>query len=144
MKEVTLITDGACIGNPGPGGWACILRYNGHKKELYGAEPRTTNNKMELRAVIEGLQALKEPCRVTVLTDSQYVKNGITNWIHGWKRKGWKTMTGSPVLNRDLWQQLDAAAARHQVHWRWVRGHAGHADNERCDTLATRAAQRQS
>jgi ribonuclease HI len=144
MKEVTLITDGACIGNPGPGGWACILRHNRHKKELYGAEQHTTNNKMELRAVIEGLRALQEPCRVTVLTDSQYVKSGITSWIHGWKRKGWKTSTGSPVLNRELWQQLDEAAARHQVQWRWVRGHAGHRDNERCDTLATRAAQGQS
>jgi ribonuclease HI len=140
MKHVTLITDGACIGNPGPGGWACILRYDRHKKELYGSEPRTTNNQMELRAVIEGLRAIKEPCRVTVLTDSQYVKNGITSWIHRWKRKGWETVTGSPVLNRELWQQLDEAVGRHQVHWEWVKGHAGHADNERCDELATHAA----
>jgi ribonuclease HI len=142
MKEVTLITDGACIGNPGPGGWACILRYNGNMKELFGSEPHTTNNRMELTAVIQGLRAMKEPCRVTVVTDSQYVKNGITLWIHGWKRKGWKTSTGSPVMNRELWMALEEEAARHKVTWEWVKGHADHADNNRCDELATAAARR--
>ena len=140
MKEVTLITDGACIGNPGPGGWACILRYNGHTKELFGCEAHTTNNRMELTAVIQGLRAVKEPCRVTVVTDSQYVKNGITLWIHGWKRKGWKTSTGSPVMNKELWMALEAEVARHQVQWEWVKGHGDHADNNRCDELATAAA----
>jgi ribonuclease HI len=140
MKTVTLITDGACKGNPGPGGWACILRYNQHKKELYGSEPRTTNNRMELRAVIEGLRAVKEPCRVTVITDSQYVKNGITSWIHKWKRKGWKTATGTPVLNRELWMELDGQVSRHEVTWEWVKGHADHEDNNRCDELAQQAA----
>ena len=142
MKEVTLITDGACIGNPGPGGWACILRHNGHTKELFGCEGHTTNNRMELTAVIEGLRAMKEPCRVTVVTDSQYVKNGITLWIHGWKRKGWKTSTGFPVMNKELWMALEAEVARHQVSWEWVKGHADHADNNRCDELATAAARR--
>lgn len=140
MKEVTLITDGACIGNPGPGGWACILRHGRTAKELFGSEPHTTNNRMELTAVIQGLRAMKEPCRVTVVTDSQYVKNGITSWIHGWKRKGWKTTTGSPVMNKELWIALEEEAARHRVHWEWVKGHADHADNNRCDELATAAA----
>ena len=140
MKEVTLITDGACIGNPGPGGWACILRHNGHTKELSGSEPHTTNNRMELTAVIQGLRAMKEPCRVTVVTDSQYVKNGITLWIHGWKRKGWKTSTGSPVMNKELWMALEAEVARHKVQWEWVKGHGDHVDNNRCDELATAAA----
>jgi ribonuclease HI len=140
MREVTLITDGACIGNPGPGGWACILRHGQNTKELFGSEPHTTNNRMELTAVIQGLRAMKEPCRVTVVTDSQYVKNGITLWIHGWKRKGWKTTTGSPVMNRELWIALEEEAARHKVQWEWVKGHADHADNNRCDELATAAA----
>lgn len=140
MKEVTLITDGACIGNPGPGGWACILRHNRHTKELSGSDPRTTNNRMELTAVIQGLRAMKEPCRVSVVTDSQYVKDGITSWIHGWKRKGWKTTSGSPVMNKELWMALEEEAARHKVKWEWVKGHAGHADNNRCDELATAAA----
>ncbi len=140
MKEVTLITDGACIGNPGPGGWACLLRHGRHEKELFGSEPHTTNNRMELTAVIQGLRAMKEPCRVTVVTDSQYVKSGITSWIHGWKRKGWKTSSGSPVMNRELWMALEAEAARHRVNWVWVKGHAGHPDNNRCDELAAAAA----
>ncbi len=140
MKPVTLITDGACVGNPGPGGWACLLRYNRHKKELYGSEPRSTNNRMELAAVIHGLRAIKQPCRVTVVTDSQYVKNGITTWIHGWKRNGWKTQAKTPVLNKELWMELDDEVRRHQVHWEWVKGHASHEDNNRCDELATQAA----
>lgn len=144
MKAVTLITDGSCIGNPGPGGWACILRHNQHRKELYGSEPRTTNNRMELTAVIRGLRALKEPCEVTVITDSQYVKNGITNWISGWKRKGWITSAKTPVLNKELWMELEAQVARHRVRWEWVKGHADHDDNNRCDELAARAARNQS
>ena len=143
LKSVTLITDGACIGNPGPGGWACILRYNTKKKELYGSERHTTNNRMELTAVIRGLNALKEPCRVTVVTDSQYVKNGISQWIHGWKRRGWMTREKTPVLNKELWMALDEATQRHEVLWEWVKGHADHADNIRCDELATRAAREQ-
>ena len=144
MKAVTLITDGSCIGNPGPGGWACILRHNRHRKELYGSEPRTTNNRMELTAVIRGLRALKEPCEVAVITDSQYVKNGITSWISGWKRKGWITSTKTPVLNKELWLELEAQVARHRVRWEWVKGHADHEDNNRCDELAAEAARNQS
>lgn len=143
MKAVTLVTDGACLGNPGPGGWACILRYNGHHKEIYGSEPRTTNNRMELTAVISGLRVLKQPCCVTVVTDSQYVKNGITTWIHGWKRKGWMTSAKTPVLNKELWMALDAEVARHEVCWEWVKGHASHGDNNRADELATTAAREQ-
>lgn len=142
LKAATLTTDGACIGNPGPGGWACVLRHQHHKKELHGSEPRTTNNRMELTAVIQGLRALKEPCRVTVFTDSQYVKNGITSWIHDWKRRGWITKAKTPVLNQELWMALDEEVGRHEVHWEWVKGHAGHADNIRCDELAARAARR--
>jgi len=143
MKPVTLITDGSCIGNPGPGGWACILRHNQHRKELYGSEPHTTNNRMELTAVIRGLRALKEPCDVTVVTDSQYVKNGITSWISGWKRKGWITSAKTPVLNKELWIELEEQVARHQVRWEWVKGHADHNDNNRCDELAAEAARQQ-
>jgi ribonuclease HI len=131
------------LGNPGPGGWACILRYGGHKKELYGSEPHTTNNRMELRAAVEGLRALKEPCEVEVTTDSEYLKNGITNWIRRWKRNGWLTAQKKPVANQDLWQQLDELTSLHKVHWKWTRGHASHADNNRCDELATMAAARQ-
>ena len=143
MKKVHLITDGACIGNPGPGGWACILRYNSHKKELWGSEPQTTNNRMELRAAIEGLRALKEDCDVEVVTDSEYLKNGITTWIHGWKRKGWMTAAKKPVINQDLWKELDEQVARHKTTWSWTKGHASHADNNRCDELATQAARDQ-
>ncbi|HYM10328.1 MAG TPA: ribonuclease HI [Bryobacterales bacterium] len=143
LKPVTLITDGACIGNPGPGGWACILRHNHHTKELYGAEPRTTNNRMELTAVIEGLRALKQPCQVTVVTDSQYVKNGITQWIERWKRKGWMTKAKTPVLNKELWMALEQEVEKHDVTWEWVKGHADHADNIRADELATWAAREQ-
>jgi ribonuclease HI len=143
VKKVQLITDGACLGNPGPGGWACILRYGPHKRELYGYSPHTTNNRMEITAAIEGLRALKEPCAVEIVTDSEYVKNGITKWIDGWKRRNWLTSGREPVLNRDLWQDLDQEASRHKSHWIWTRGHASHADNNRCDELATRAARLQ-
>jgi len=144
VKKVQIITDGACIGNPGPGGWAAILRYNEHRKELWGSEPQTTNNRMELRAAIEGLRALTEGCAVEVVTDSEYLKNGITTWIHGWKRKGWMTATKKPVINQDLWKALDAEAARHHTTWVWTKGHASHQDNNRADELATRAAREQS
>jgi ribonuclease HI len=140
MKQIQLITDGACIGNPGPGGWACILRYKGHTREFSGYEPSTTNNRMELRAAIEGFRALREPCEVEVVTDSEYVKNGITTWIHGWKRNGWKTASKKPVVNQDLWNELDQIASTHKVRWTWTKGHADHEDNNRCDELATRAA----
>jgi len=139
LKHVQLITDGACLGNPGPGGWACLLRYNHHKRELVGSEPHTTNNRMELTAVIEGLKAMREPCAAEVVTDSQYVKNGITQWIHGWKRNGWRTADKKPVKNVDLWKRLDAALGEHDVRWHWVKGHAGHAMNERADQLAVAA-----
>jgi ribonuclease HI len=143
MKKVQLITDGACIGNPGPGGWAAILRHDGNNKEIYGSEPHTTNNRMELRAAIEALRTLNEQCEVEVVTDSEYLKNGITTWIHGWKRKGWMTAAKKPVLNQDLWQELDKQVARHKTRWTWTKGHASHADNNRCDELATRAAREQ-
>ena len=143
MKKVYLTTDGACLGNPGRGGWACILRYDGHKKELWGSEPHTTNNRMELMAAIEGLSALKEGCEVEVITDSEYLKNGITSWIQGWKRKGWMTASKKPVLNQDLWKALDRQVERHKTTWSWTKGHASHADNNRCDELASRAARQQ-
>lgn len=143
MKSVQLITDGACLGNPGPGGWACILRFGDRKRELYGSEPETTNNRMELTAAIHGLRALKEPCAVEVITDSEYVKNGITQWIHNWKRNGWKNSSKKPVVNQDLWMKLDELASKHRVHWTWTKGHADHEDNNRCDELATRAAREQ-
>jgi len=140
VKKVQLITDGSCQGNPGPGGWAAILRYNGHEKEIWGSEPQTTNNRMELTAAIEGLRTLTEQCQVEVVTDSEYLKNGITTWIHGWKRKGWLTAAKKPVVNQDLWKELDEQAGRHQTTWVWTKGHASHVDNNRCDELATRAA----
>ena len=144
MKKVRIITDGACHGNPGPGGWAAILRYNEHKQEIWGSEPHTTNNRMELRAAIEGLRRLKEGCEVELVTDSEYLKNGITSWIHGWKRKGWMTAAKTPVVNQDLWKELDEQASRHKTRWSWTKGHANHADNNRCDELATIAARDQS
>jgi ribonuclease HI len=134
--EVEIFTDGACSGNPGPGGWAAILRYRAAEKELSGSEPDTTNNRMELTAAIAALEALRRPCRVRLYSDSQYLRDGITKWIHGWKARGWRTADKKPVKNIDLWQRLDAAAARHQVAWEWVRGHAGHPENERADALA--------
>ena len=136
---VELFTDGACQGNPGPGGWGVLLRYGGIEKELSGAEPATTNNRMELTAVIRGLEALKRPCRVLVTTDSQYVRNGITDWIRRWRRNGWRTADRQPVKNSDLWRRLDEVAAGHEVEWHWVKGHAGHPENERADRLATAA-----
>jgi ribonuclease HI len=142
LKKVQLITDGACSGNPGPGGWACILRYGGKKRELFGSEPHTTNNRMELTAAVEGLKALKEPCEVEVITDSNYLKDGISSWIHKWKRNGWRTSKG-PVVNQDLWHELDEQAARHRTKWSWTKGHASHPDNNRCDELATAAARGQ-
>ena len=135
-KTVSLYTDGACKGNPGKGGWGVLMRYGSHEKELFGGEAHTTNNRMELTAIIQGLAALKRPCAVVIYTDSQYVKNGMEKWIHGWKKNGWKTAAKQPVKNEDLWQQLDRLAAQHQIQWQWVRGHAGHAENERADALA--------
>jgi ribonuclease HI len=143
MKRVQLITDGACIGNPGPGGWACILRSGEKTKEMFGSEPHTTNNRMEITAAIEGLRALREPCEVEVVTDSEYLKNGITTWIKGWKRNGWKTAAKKPVVNQDLWMTLDDLVDKHTMHWTWTKGHADHPDNNRCDELATRAAREQ-
>jgi ribonuclease HI len=143
VKSVKLITDGSCRGNPGPGGWAAILRFNEHKKELWGSEPHTTNNRMELRAAIEGLKALKEDCTVEVVTDSEYLKNGITTWIHNWKRRGWMTSDKKPVVNQDLWKELDEQVSRHKTKWTWTKGHASHTDNNRCDELATQAARDQ-
>lgn len=142
-KSVELHTDGACLGNPGPGGWAALLRYGQHERELSGAEPLTTNNRMELMAAIGGLEALSEPCTVDLTTDSQYVRQGMTEWLPGWVRRGWKTAGGDAVKNRDLWERLQAATARHQVRWHWVKGHSGDPDNERVDTLARDAAIRQ-
>ncbi|GAB4136799.1 MAG: ribonuclease HI [Sphingomonadales bacterium] len=140
-KIVEIFTDGACSGNPGPGGWGAVLRWNGTEKELSGAAAATTNNRMELMAAIEALNALSRPCRVVLTTDSQYVKNGITQWLANWKRRGWRTADKKPVKNADLWQALDAAAGRHEIDWHWVRGHAGHAENERADALARAAIQ---
>ncbi|OLY45190.1 ribonuclease HI [Bartonella apis] len=136
MKQVEIFTDGACSGNPGPGGWGVLLRWNGVTKELYGGEPDTTNNRMELTAAINALDALKEPCNVDLYTDSVYVRDGISSWIDGWKAKDWKTSAKKPVKNADLWQKLDVARTRHNVNWHWVKGHAGHPENERCDELA--------
>jgi ribonuclease HI len=135
-QAVVVHTDGACSGNPGPGGWGAILRYAGHEKELKGGEALTTNNRMELTAAIMALEALTRPATVELHTDSQYLRDGISKWIHGWKRNGWKTSDKKPVKNADLWQRLDLALARHQVSWHWVKGHAGHDDNERADELA--------
>lgn len=140
-KTVYLFTDGACKGNPGAGGWGVLLRYGGHEKELFGGEAQTTNNRMELTAVLSGLKTLNRPCDVVICTDSQYVKNGMESWIHNWKKNGWKTAGRQPVKNADLWQQLDEQVARHRVRWQWVKGHAGHTENERADALANRGAE---
>ncbi|MEM8652394.1 MAG: ribonuclease HI [Pseudomonadota bacterium] len=138
MSIVEIWTDGACSGNPGPGGWGALLRFGEAEKELFGGEAETTNNRMELTAAIEALNALKKPCKVKLTTDSQYVKGGITGWIHGWKKNGWKTANKKPVKNAELWQALDEAVSRHQVEWHWVKGHAGHPENEKADELARR------
>ena len=135
---IEIFTDGACSGNPGPGGWGAILRKGTSEKELFGGERLTTNNRMEMTAVIEALRALKEPVRARVHTDSQYVQKGISEWIHGWKRRGWKTANKEPVKNEDLWRELDRLAAQHAIEWFWVKGHAGHAENERADALANK------
>ena len=137
---IEIFTDGACLGNPGPGGWGVLLRCRNEERELSGGEPDTTNNRMELMAAIQGLESLKRASTVTLTTDSTYVKDGITKWIHGWKKKGWKTAAKKLVKNVDLWQRLDAATADHTVDWRWVKGHSGHAENERVDELASAAA----
>ncbi len=142
MTDDTIVihTDGACSGNPGPGGWGAILSWKGHEKELSGAEAETTNNRMELTAAITALETIrKTPSRVRVVTDSTYVRDGVTRWIHDWKRKGWKTSAGKPVKNKDLWKRLDAISSQHDVQWEWVKGHAGHPGNERADTLARQA-----
>lgn len=136
MTEIDIFTDGACSGNPGPGGWGALLRYGGTEKEMCGGEDATTNNRMELMAAIRAIEALKRPSSVRLHTDSTYLRDGITRWIGGWKANGWKTAAKKPVKNVDLWQRLDAAAARHEIEWRWVKGHAGHPDNERADELA--------
>jgi ribonuclease HI len=143
LQSVQMFTDGACRGNPGPGGWAALLRMGDKEKELSGGEPLTTNNRMELLGAIRGLQALKRPCRVALHTDSLYVRDGITKWVHNWRRNGWKTSDRKPVKNAELWQELCEAAAPHRVEWHWVRGHAGHPENERVDMLACAAADAQ-
>ena len=142
MKAVTAYTDGACRGNPGPGGWGAILRYGDNVRELQGGELQTTNNRMEIMAAIEALGALKEPCRVALYTDSRYVRDGITRWLPDWRRRGWLTRARKPVKNQDLWKQLDDLAQRHEVDWHWVKGHAGHAGNERADALANLGLER--
>ncbi|HMM72065.1 MAG TPA: ribonuclease HI [Rhodocyclaceae bacterium] len=138
QEFIDIFTDGGCSGNPGPGGWGVILRVGSHEKELFGGAPDTTNNRMELMAVIRALEALKRPARARVHTDSQYVQKGITEWIHAWKKRGWLTADRQPVKNADLWRELDRLAAQHRLEWIWVRGHAGHAENERADGLAQR------
>ena len=142
MKTVEAFTDGACSGNPGPGGWGALLRYNGNERELCGGEEETTNNRMELLAAIEALSALEQPCHVRLTTDSTYVKDGITKWLENWKRNGWKTAAKKPVKNQDLWIRLDEQSSRHRIEWCWVKGHSGHPENERADTLANRGLDR--
>ena len=142
MKDVLIHTDGACLGNPGPGGWAALLRYGSRERALSGGEAQSTNNRMELMAAIVALETLTEPCAVTLITDSQYVRQGITEWMPGWVRRGWKTAGGDAVKNRDLWERLHAATQRHRIDWRWVKGHSGDPDNERVDVLARAEAQK--
>ena len=141
-EPVRIWTDGACLGNPGPGGWGAVLRWNGNERELSGGEAETTNNRMELMAAIRALETLKRPCTVVLTTDSQYVRKGITEWMANWKRNGWKTSARKPVKNAELWRRLDEAVAEHQVRWEWVKGHSGHPENERADELASQAARR--
>ncbi len=142
MKKVLIYTDGACSGNPGPGGWGALLRFNGTEKELSGGENRTTNNRMELTAVIEALRALNERCSLEITTDSEYVKNGITQWIHNWIKNNWKTSAKKNVKNRDLWEELWQLSQSHDIQWKWIRGHSGHPENERCDELARNEIQK--
>jgi ribonuclease HI len=142
MKDIEIHTDGACLGNPGPGGWGALLRHAGRERELSGSDPATTNNRMELMGAIAALETLTQACAVTLYTDSKYVQQGISEWLPKWIRSGWKTSGGQPVKNRDLWERLHAAAARHRIEWRWVKGHAGHVENERVDALASAAAHR--
>lgn len=142
QKQVAIFTDGACKGNPGPGGWGALLRMGTREKELSGGEADTTNNRMEMRAVIEALNALKEPCRVDLYSDSKYVIDGITKWIHGWQKRGWVNAAKKPVANAEMWRELLAASARHQISWNWVKGHSGHPENERVDALASNEADR--
>ena len=141
MKQIQVHTDGACLGNPGPGGWAALLRYGAHEREVVGSEPDTTNNRMELMAAISALESLTEACAIDLHTDSQYVRQGITEWMPNWIRRNWKTAGGDPVKNRDLWERLHAATARHSIAWHWVKGHSGDPDNERVDALARAAAE---
>lgn len=141
MKSVQLFTDGACKGNPGPGGWGAVLRFGAHEKQLFGGQANTTNNQMELLAAIEGLKALKEPCQVALTTDSQYVRKGITEWMTNWKKNGWRTAAKKPVKNAELWQALDTQCQKHQVSWYWVKGHSGHPENELADQLANRGVE---
>lgn len=141
-ETVEIFTDGACSGNPGPGGWGAIMRFRGKEKELSGGEAETTNNRMEMMAAIAAIEALKRPCKIIVTTDSSYLRDGITGWIHGWRKNGWKTAAKKPVKNADLWQRLDKAVQDHQIDWRWVKGHAGHVENERADALARDAVPR--
>jgi len=136
LKQISAFTDGACSGNPGPGGWGVVLRSGEHEREIYGGVSETTNNRMELTAAIRALEALREPCEVELTTDSTYVKDGITRWVAKWKQNGWRTAAKKPVKNRDLWEQLEAQTTRHVIEWRWVKGHSGHPDNERADALA--------
>ncbi|NYZ63992.1 ribonuclease HI [Luteimonas deserti] len=143
MKSIDVYTDGACLGNPGPGGWGALLRYRDIERELSGGEPQTTNNRMELMAAIMALETLTEPCRIDLHTDSQYVRQGITEWLRNWVRRGWKTAAGGAVKNQDLWQRLQLACERHTIEWHWVKGHSGHPENERVDALATAAARAQ-
>ena len=143
MKSIEIYTDGACLGNPGPGGWGALLRYRTTERELSGGEPLTTNNRMELMGAIAALEALSEPCTIVLHTDSQYVRQGITEWMRNWIKRGWKTAGGGQVKNQDLWQRLQVACERHQIDWRWVKGHSGHPENERVDALASAAAREQ-
>jgi ribonuclease HI len=141
-KTIEIFTDGACSGNPGPGGWGAVLRFQGKEREISGGHPETTNNQMELQAAIEALKALKEPCSIELYTDSQYLRQGITQWIHNWKRNGWKTADKKPVKNQALWEELDALVKIHAINWHWLKGHAGHPENERCDELARNEIER--
>ncbi len=139
MKQVDIFTDGACSGNPGEGGWGAILRYGSHEKEISGYKKTTTNNQMELTAIIEALRLLKEPCRITIHTDSKYVIDGITKWLENWQKNNWKTASKKPVKNKELWQELNTEISKHKIHWKWIKGHSGHIENERADKLATSA-----